>query len=87
MDSAKNKTSNGYVQPSYGGANHFAVLQDIVVWSEGVTLSENGDQVSHLCGNPSCTLFEHMCIESAQKNNGRKGCVGLVGVPPLPQKI
>lgn len=72
-DFAKNKTG-GYIQPSYGGANHFAVLQELVIWSEGVTLNDNGEQISHRCHNPSCTLFGHLCLESAAKNNARKGC-------------
>jgi hypothetical protein len=67
---------DGYIQVSFGGANKFAILQELVLWSGGVTRRVGtGDQISHLCGNPACVLLEHLCVESAQKNNARKGCL------------
>jgi hypothetical protein len=62
----------GYVQVSYGGANKFVMLQELVLWSEGVTLV-SGQQCSHRCGKPLCKE-RHICAESAELNNRRKGC-------------
>jgi hypothetical protein len=65
---------NGYVQVSWGGANHFCVLGELLLWSRGVTLV-NGNQGSHLCGKPPCLVAEHLCSETARDNNLRKGCM------------
>jgi hypothetical protein len=75
LTTLKPSKEGGYVQLNYGGANKFAVLQQVLLWARGVTLVEVTDQCSHLCGNPLCTLPEHVCRESPQKNNNRKGCV------------
>jgi hypothetical protein len=71
----KPSKDGGYVQLSFGGANKFATLGEVLLWSKGVTLdSVAGDQCSHLCGNPLCTDSSHVVVESAQRNNQRKGC-------------
>lgn len=75
------------MQLSWGGANKFAVLQEVLLWARGVTLEEKGNQCSHLCGNPLCTLPEHVWPESAQKNNSRKGCSVWVNCPHCVLKI
>lgn len=77
---------SGYVQISWGGANKFCVLEDLVLWARGVMKSE-GDQCSHLCCEPLCMCPEHICTESAQENNLRKGCVVWWDCPHCPQKI
>jgi len=65
---------DGYVQISYAGQNKFAILQDVLVWANGWSKGE-GQQASHLCGHPLCTIPEHVCLEVAIYNNARKGCV------------
>lgn len=64
----------GYVQLSWGGANKFCVLEELLLWAGGVTKVQ-GDQCSHRCGEPLCCDPEHICRESARNNNIRKGCV------------
>jgi hypothetical protein len=83
----KPSKEGGYVQLSYGGANKFAVLQEVLLWAGGVTRVDSGDQCSHLCGNPLCTLPEHVCLEDAKKNNSRKGCVVWWDCPHCDKKI
>ncbi len=73
LSTLKPSKEGGYVQVSWGGANKFCVLQELVLWSKGVTREVAGDQCSHLCGKPFC--LEHVCLESAVANNSRKGCV------------
>lgn len=70
----------GYVQLSYGGANKFAMLQEVVLWAGGVTKGY-GDQCSHRCCRPLCKVVGHICREDPQKNNERKGCVVWVQCP------
>lgn len=67
---------NGYVQLSKWGANKFAVLQEVLLWSKGQT-APYGSHVSHLCDKPKCTLREHVVVESPEVNNSRKNC-GMV---------
>jgi hypothetical protein len=83
----KPSKDGGYVQLSWGGANKFAVLQEVLLWARGVILEGNGDQCSHLCGKTLCTLPKHICKESAEKNNNRKGCVVWWDCPHCPKKI
>lgn len=66
--------SQGYVQLSWASQNKFAVLQDVLLWARGLTKGL-GQQMSHLCHRPKCTLPEHVCAESVEDNNARKGCV------------
>lgn len=37
-----------------------------------------GTEVSHLCGNPACCYWDHLCIESHANNVARIGCLGTV---------
>jgi len=71
----KPNKEGGYVQLSAEGANKFAMLQEVLVWSRGVTERVLGEQCSHLCGNPLCLVAEHIIMESAKDNNNRKGCL------------
>ncbi|KAI8943889.1 hypothetical protein F4801DRAFT_573543 [Xylaria longipes] len=64
----------GYVQMSYGGANKFAMLQEILLWAQGHQKLPS-DQCSHLCGEPKCLLRNHIIAESVAENNARKGCL------------
>lgn len=69
---------DGYVQVSYGGANKFAMLQEVVLWSSGGFRreDENGrQQCSHLCHQPLCSTLGHVIAESPQENNARKNCL------------
>jgi len=65
---------NGYVQLSYGGVNKFAMLQRVLLWAAGSDLSAEKDQCSHLCPHRVCKTVGHVIAESAEANNGRKGC-------------
>lgn len=65
----------GYVQLSVAGANKFATLGEVLLWSKSVTLGLGNDfQVSHLCHEPLCLCPEHVVVETCLANNGRKGC-------------
>lgn len=65
----------GYIQLSVRGINKFAMLQEVVLWAQGVRLDyDAGDQCSHRCGRPRCFVEEHIIMESPKDNNGRKGC-------------
>lgn len=77
--------NEGYVQISYGGANKFVMLQELVLWEGGVTLVD-GQQASHLCHKPLCKE-SHVCAESVAENNARKGCLVWVDCPHCPKKI
>ena len=66
--------AQGYVQLSWASQNKFAVLQDVLLWAQGRTKGP-GQQVSHLCHQPKCTIPSHVCVESVEDNNSRKGCV------------
>ena len=54
---------NGYIQVSWEGANHFAVLQEMVLWAQG-KIAGVGEQYSHLCGQPACTHGPRKCIKA-----------------------
>jgi len=64
----------GYIQVSVGGTNKVAVLQDVLLWSEGRHANE-GDHVSHLCARPTCLVAGHVVPESPTMNNSRKNCL------------
>ena|ERR1039457_3349990 len=87
LTTLKPSKEGGYVQLSWGGANKFAVLQEVLLWAKGVTLDVSSDQCSHRCGNPLCVLPEHICRESAKNNNNRKGCVVWWDCPHCDKKI
>ena len=66
--------SNGYIQLSYNGANKFCVLGDMLGWARGVQAGD-GEQISHLCGNPKCIIPAHVVVETVVENNRRKNCI------------
>ena len=70
----------GYVQLSWGGANKFCTLGDMLGWARGIHPGE-GMQVSHRCHNPRCMLPSHITIETPIQNNARKGCLVWVDCP------
>jgi len=70
----KPSKDGGYIQLSTEGANKFAMLQEVILWSSGVFLMEPDDQSSHRCHKPLC-LEKHVCVESTEDNNRRKGCI------------
>jgi hypothetical protein len=70
----------GYIQVSWKGANKFALLQEVAMWSAG-RFVRPGLQHSHLCGQPACAVPEHIIEESGPANNARKGCVVWVDCP------
>lgn len=83
LTTLKPSKTDGYVQISHGGANKFTTLGCVVLWASGrakPAYSGKTDpwDVSHLCDEPRCTVLEHVTVESRQKNNARKGCVGSV---------
>jgi len=79
---SKNKPTkeNGYVQVSWGGANKFCVIEELLLWSQGV-IKDSGEHCSHLCCRPLCLVPAHICAEGAQENNLRKGCRVWVDCP------
>lgn len=80
----KPNKANGYIQISWGGANHFTTLGDLLLWSKGERIDrevKNPLQCSHLCHNPACSDPRHVVIETAKENNGRKGCLVFVACP------
>lgn len=73
--------AGGYIQVSAGGANHFMMLQHVVLCAAGQSYAFGQDgtlpvgmHASHLCGNTQCTTVGHVHIESVRANNQRKGC-------------
>lgn len=73
----------GYVQLSTQGANHFAVLQEVVLWAQGEVKGQ-GEQCSHLCHQPLCKTVGHVTPESVAANNARKGCLVWIRCPHCP---
>jgi hypothetical protein len=69
----KPSKEGGYIQLSYGGANKFAVLQEVLVWSRGEQIPYL-HHASHLCDEPACTIPEHIVVETPAENNSRKNC-------------
>jgi hypothetical protein len=78
----KNKPTkeNGYVQVSWGGANKFCVLGELLSWAGGV-IKDPGAHYSHLCCQPLCIVPGHIVVETPQENNLRKGCPVWVDCP------
>lgn len=72
--------AGGYIQVSAKGANKFAVLEELVLWAGGV-FKEGGEDCSHLCGQPSCTLVGHILAEKSLANQQRKGCIVWIYCP------
>lgn len=80
--------SNGYVQLSWKGVNKFvthaklaALMGDLDKEDKFQTASVNGrkeKQGSHRCGNALCFSKRHVILESAEANNNRKACGGMV---------
>jgi hypothetical protein len=78
--------SGGYIQLSWQGANKFCTLGEMLGWASGIRVTA-GEQVSHRCHNPRCVVPGHINIESAKKNNNRKGCLVWVDCPHCLLKI
>jgi hypothetical protein len=71
--------TGGYVQVSGWGGNKFASLQQVCAWAGGLDLGlDQGSQCSHRCNEPRCLIWEHICVESTEDNNRRKGCLVVV---------
>jgi hypothetical protein len=66
--------ADGYVQLSYGGANKFCTLGDMLGWARGIEAT-GLNQISHRCHNPLCAVPAHIVIETPAENNNRKGCL------------
>jgi len=74
------------------GANKFATLQEVLLWSKGIVRPpglltqhpEGGEttqevfEASHLCHHPRCMIADHICLEHRDDNQQRKGCVPWV---------
>lgn len=76
----------GYVQVSHGGANKFAVLQEVVLWGEGREVCL-GHQASHLCAHSTCFKRGHIVSEEEQANQARRYCMVWVDCPHCSLKI
>lgn len=70
----KSTKVGGYIQVSTEGTNKVAVLQDVLLWSDG-RFSSDTEQCSHLCGQPACLVAAHVVSESPVANNSRKNCL------------
>src|SRR5687768_16922928 len=84
----KPSKSGGYVQVSADGANHFMMLQHIVLCADGQSgmfdqngVLPKGMHASHLCGNTRCMTIGHVHVGSVQANNQRKGCPVWIPCP------
>lgn len=86
LSTLKPTKKNGYIQLSWGGANKFACLQEVVLWAGGGRLLP-GEQCSHLCGRPACLGLDHIIAESELENQRRKGCHVWVDCPHCDLKI
>jgi hypothetical protein len=64
---------DGYVQLSHAGANNFALLHEVVLWSKGEFVRA-GEQISHLCSNTKCRNPHHIISEPSIVNQSRKNC-------------
>lgn len=78
-------------QVSYGGANHFALLQEVVLWAsgggKGNTEEDRNLEHSHLCARSKCSSLGHVILETTHMNQRRVGCVVWVHCPHCPKKI
>lgn len=81
MTLLKPTKENGYAQVSWGGANKFCVVEELLLWAGGVIKNDQGDQCSHLCCKTLCLEVGHVCVESALLNNLRKGCAVWIDCP------
>lgn len=66
--------NNGYVQVSFQGTKPIC-LHALSAYDRFGKLPGKGQDVSHLCHNPCCFNPSHLCYESRQLNNQRKGCI------------
>lgn len=74
VDRKGNKPGDwGYIQVSAHGSNHFALLQEVVLWADGRYCS-GGDTCSHLCHHSNCANTNHIITEPAVNNERRKYC-------------
>lgn len=62
------------MQVSWGGANKFCVVEELLLWAGGVIKNDQDEQCSHLCCQPLCLEVGHVVVESTKNNNLRKGC-------------
>lgn len=75
---------NGYVQVSVGGLNKVMTLQEalLILQGDGDQYPPVGSrQISHRCHQPRCATVGHVCVETTQENNLRKGCGGMMHCP------
>lgn len=78
---ASNKpTGKGYLQVSYWGANHFALLHRVSLWADGKTL-QVGEEASHRCPYTDCKTVGHVTPEDATANQARKNCLVWTDCP------
>ena len=72
---------DGYVRVASHGCKDFVQAHWLALWSVGKY--RNGpEDASHLCGNPSCFVPEHLIWESHQLNMNRRACQVWVDQPP-----
>lgn len=67
--------ANGYVQVSYAGYKAITLHALSAFDRFGSQPKEDGQDASHLCHNPKCFNPLHLCFETRELNNQRKGCV------------
>ncbi len=64
----------GYIQIKRGGIN-FMLHRLSLVAHTGLDVLGTA---SHLCHNPRCFNWHHLCDEDIRLNNARKGCLGRI---------
>lgn len=70
----KPSKANGYIQVSYNGCKSIT-LHVLSGFDRFDDLPSEGCEVSHLCHNRQCFNPLHLCYESRESNNQRKGCL------------
>jgi hypothetical protein len=57
------------------------LLHIVALRAAGLELPGPGEHASHRCHNRNCFNVQHIVVESALANNGRKGCIGDIHCP------
>jgi hypothetical protein len=69
------------------GRNQVILLHHLVAIASVGLAPDTEDDASHLCHHSTCKVVGHVCWESKQKNQDRKGCSVWVQCPHCPKKI
>jgi hypothetical protein len=59
-------------------ATKMFLVHHVAWYATGRQMPVQGEHLSHLCHSRNCWNPEHLCVETVQANNSRKGCPGNV---------